>query len=65
MHVTEQRTIADGIRKRAREARYEQDSRGRCILCKKNFQDCPHSFAEVDTVLRHIGNSVTLSKWGF
>lgn len=63
--MTKQRTIADGIVKRAREAHYEQDSRGRCILCKKNFQDCPHSFAEVDVILRHLTTGSVLAKWGF
>lgn len=61
--VNGRKVAADRLRKRVREARYEQGRHGRCLLCKKSFDDCPHSVTEVRAVCDAVRREDVVGKW--
>lgn len=50
--------------KRVREARYQQDRKDACLICRQSYSDCPHSWYEVqkvcEAVRAHDGKDVVI-----
>lgn len=38
---------------RIHKAGYDQDTRGRCLICNNAFQSCPHSFGQSLEAIRN------------
>ncbi|ALY10087.1 hypothetical protein RINGS_6 [Arthrobacter phage Rings] len=42
--------VNERMKKRIREARYQQDRKAACLICRGPFSDCPHSWGTIDLV---------------
>jgi hypothetical protein len=40
--------------KRVKRAKGKQEKHAPCIICKRSFDDCPHSYADIDKVVNAV-----------
>lgn len=59
-HVARSR---EAIRKRIRRSGYSQERHAPCLLCKKNFDTCPHPRSEVEAVIEQVRREGAARRW--
>lgn len=52
--------VNEGMRKRYLKAKGVQSRGMPCIICGKNFDDCPHSFADIHQISMAINVAIML-----
>jgi hypothetical protein len=52
--------VSESMMKRYTRAKGEQSKGSACIICGKNFDDCPHSFVDIDKISMAIDVALML-----
>ena len=51
--IVDDRTVA-----RVKRANFQQDRKGKCLICSAPFQSCPHTFPQVERVIAIVHQAV-------